>query len=52
MQEEFNLIDQVADRERSNIDLRLDALNKSFEQGLISFKDYNLQYEDLSDQQG
>lgn len=51
LNEELALIDQIADRELSNIDLRVDALNKSFEEGLISYKDYNIQYEQLTDQQ-
>lgn len=49
--EELALIDQVADRETANIDSRLGALNDSFEQGLISYRDYNLQYNQLTDQQ-
>lgn len=51
LNEELALIDQIADRELSNIDLRVDALNKSFEEGLIGYKDYNIQYEQLTDQQ-
>lgn len=51
LNEELNLIDQLADRELSNIGLRVDALNESFAEGLISYKDYNIQYEQLTDQQ-
>lgn len=51
LNEELNLIDQLADRELSNIGLRVDALDESFAEGLISYKDYNIQYEQLTDQQ-
>lgn len=49
--QEIALIDQIAARESQNIDSRLNALNDSFTQGLISYKDYNLQYQQLTDEQ-
>lgn len=49
--EELALIDQLSGRELDTIDARINALNDSFAQGLISYRDYNLQYEQLTDQQ-
>lgn len=49
--EELALIDQIAARETANIKSRLGALNDSFTQGLISYRDYNLQYQQLTDEQ-
>lgn len=51
IQEEIALIDQLSGRELDTIDARINALNDSFAQGLISYRDYNLQYEQLTDQQ-
>lgn len=49
--EEFKLIDELAQHDLDSIDLRLAALNDSFRQGLISYKQYNADYAKLTDDQ-
>jgi len=51
LQEEINLIDQIGEKELEAGNIRISALNDSFAQGLISYKDYNLQYTQLTDEQ-
>lgn len=51
LQAKKSAIDQIAQIDSSAIQKRIDALNKERQQGLISQKDYNLQYAQLVDQQ-
>jgi hypothetical protein len=49
--QEFQLIDDLANKDLESINIRLKALNDSFEQGLISFRQYNTEYNKLTDEQ-
>lgn len=48
-QERIDALNEVTAKEIENIDLRLRGLDRAREQGLISERDYTLQYEQLSD---
>lgn len=51
IEQELKLIDLVTSYEAGSIQKRIDALNKQRANKLISEKDYNLQYEQLVDEQ-
>lgn len=51
LQERISAIDTIANLEADAIGKRIEALNKEREQGLISQRDYNLQYAQLQDDQ-
>lgn len=51
LKERLNAINQLATLEIANINTRQDALEESFKKGLISQKEYNIQYAELKDEE-
>lgn len=49
--QEFQLIDDLSQHELDAIEKRVEALNKSFTDGLISYAEYNREYKSLTDEQ-
>lgn len=49
--QEFQLIDDLSQHELDAIEKRVEALNKSFTDGLISYAEYNREYKRLTDEQ-
>lgn len=51
VQDKKKIVDELAEIESAAVQKRIDALNEERKKGLISQKDYNLQYDDLVDEQ-